>query len=246
MTELRKFFDDSDDLCRYVRKLSGPRVILSFSRGKDAIACWLKLREHFDEVVPYFLYSVPGVQFVEESLDYYERFFGTKITRLPHPSLYRKLTEHVFQPPERMGLGKMTRLRTRYDYADVEEVVRRKFGLDAAWGAVGIREVDSVMRRLQIRKNGPLQHSRRSFFPIYDWKAEFLREQLTKSGVKLPVDYRLFGRSWDGLQWDYLEPIRREFPDDYERIVRWFPLAPAVLKKRKFYQPEEGSEGEES
>lgn len=97
--------------------LSGPETIdfvrgrqaetlLAFSTGKDAIAAWLALREKFDAVHPYYLYLVPGLEFVEESLDYYERFFGTKIVRLPHPSLHRWLNSFTFQPPERVAVIK--------------------------------------------------------------------------------------------------------------------------------------------
>lgn len=242
MSELRKHFEDSDDLCRYIRSISGPQVLLSFSRGKDAIACWLQLRDHFEEVVPYYLYSVPGMRFVEESLSYYEDFFKTKILRLPHPSFYGMLNDHIAVSPERIGLAKAVRLRDDrvYDYAAAERAVRAWRGLDTAWAAVGVREVDSISRRLSIATHGPLEHKRRSFYPVYDWSAAKLRERMARSGVKLPVDYRLFGRSWDGLQWDFLEPIRREFPEDYQRILDWFPMADAVLWQDKFYQPDEG------
>lgn len=55
------------------------KSLLAFSCGKDAVAAWLAIREHFDEVVPYYLYLVPALDFVNESIDYYERYFGTKI-----------------------------------------------------------------------------------------------------------------------------------------------------------------------
>ncbi len=70
----------------------GNPVLLAFSRGKDSIAAWLALREHGVEVVPYHLYSIPGLTFVDESLKVFEDFFDTKIIDLPHPALYRWLT----------------------------------------------------------------------------------------------------------------------------------------------------------
>ena len=63
-------------------------TLLAFSAGKDAIAAWLAIRPHFERVIPYYLYLVPGLEFVEESLAFYERFFGAKIARLPHSRLY--------------------------------------------------------------------------------------------------------------------------------------------------------------
>ena len=76
-------------------------TLLAFSTGKDSIAAWLAIREQFDRVVPYYMYRVPDLEISEESLDYFERFFGVKIARMPHPALHRWLNNFVFQPPER-------------------------------------------------------------------------------------------------------------------------------------------------
>lgn len=43
-------------------------TLLAFSTGKDAIAAWLAVRDSFEAVHPYYLYLVPGLEFVEESL----------------------------------------------------------------------------------------------------------------------------------------------------------------------------------
>ena len=91
------------DTIREVRAQQS-ETLLAFSTGKDAVAAWLAIREHFDAVHPYYLYIVPGLEFVDESLDYYERFFGVRIARLPHPSLHRMLNNFVFQPPERCAV----------------------------------------------------------------------------------------------------------------------------------------------
>ena len=48
--EPRRQFADSDDVCRYVAGLSGGRVLLSFSGGKDAVGAYLQLRRHFADI----------------------------------------------------------------------------------------------------------------------------------------------------------------------------------------------------
>lgn len=69
----------------------------SFSRGKDSIACALGIRHRLN-IVPMHFIAVPGLEFVEESLDYYERkLFHRHILRLPHPALYRHLNNGLFQ-----------------------------------------------------------------------------------------------------------------------------------------------------
>lgn len=79
----------------------GRPVRLAFSPGKDSLAAWLALRDAGVEVAPFHLYLVPDLEFVDESLAAYERFFDTRIPRLPHPSLYRWLNVLMSQPPGR-------------------------------------------------------------------------------------------------------------------------------------------------
>jgi len=76
----------------------GRPVLLALSRGKDSLAAWLALRDSGVEVRPFHLYLVSGLEFVDESLAEYERFFRTPIPQLPHPSLYRWLNALMFQP----------------------------------------------------------------------------------------------------------------------------------------------------
>ena len=63
------------------------RVMLSFS-GKDSLAAWLYLVEHDFEVIPYWCYSVPGLSFDDEMIEYYEQAMSTKIYRFLHPGSY--------------------------------------------------------------------------------------------------------------------------------------------------------------
>jgi len=74
------FFKNSDALNRYMRERSDT-VILSFSNGKDSIAAWLVLRKYFPKIIPFYLYLIPDLEFVESGLTYYEDFFQTKILR---------------------------------------------------------------------------------------------------------------------------------------------------------------------
>lgn len=43
---------------------------------------------------------VPGLEFVEESLQYYEQKLGCHIVRYPGPSCYRTLNNTVYQPKD--------------------------------------------------------------------------------------------------------------------------------------------------
>ncbi len=227
MGKYTDLFEDSDDLCRQRAAHQKGRTLLSFSCGKDSIGAWLQLRRHFTEIVPVYFYSVPGLEFVEEGVSYFERFFGTRIVRLPHPSFIRFLNNFTFQAPQNCAVIDKVNPPYHWDYTYITNGLQDKFfeGDRNVLTAVGVRAVDSPMRMTAMKKYGPVTLSQFKFMPIYDWNKARLVEELKASGVKLPVDYQMFGRSFDGLDYRFLVEIKRRFPRDYARILEFFPLA---------------------
>lgn len=234
--EKRSHFEDSNALCEYIRELNGDTVILSFSTGKDSVGAWLQLRQYFRRIIPLYLYTTPGLSFVENSLKYYEDFFGTRIVRLPHPSFYRMLNALVFQSPENCHIVEDADL-PNFDYDQCFDIVREDFGLGLeTFAAIGVRARDSLNRWASVKKYGPVNYSRKTFFPIFDYTIDDLRNLIRESGVRLPLDYKLFGRSFDGIDWRFLQPIKDNLPDDYRRILEWFPLAELAIKRMEYRQ----------
>lgn len=224
---------DSDDLCRTIRAES-ESVILAFSCGKDSVAAWIQLERHGFKVLPYHMYLVPGLEFVEEAIRYYEDFFGVHILRIPHPSLYRMLNEMTFCSPERCRIVEQLDLPV-FDYDELRDVVADDFGVSrSTWTASGVRCADSMQRRASFRKHGPVTHSRRVFYPVWDWKKAELVEAIREAKIKMPIDYTLFGRSFDGVDFRFLYPIKQHFPRDYARILEWFPLAELEIKRYEY------------
>lgn len=209
-------------------------ILMAFSCGKDSIGAWLACRPHFERIVPFYMYLVPGLKFVERSLRYYEEFFGCQILRVPHPSLYRMLNNFVFQSPENCAVIEAANL-ANFEYESMYDEVRKKCGLpEAAFAASGVRAVDSPYRMVAIKRYGPINRKKRHFYPIWDWNKARLLSEIRSAGIQLPADYRVFGRSFDGIDYRFLAPIRRTWPDDYARILEYFPLAEAEMKRREY------------
>jgi hypothetical protein len=228
----------SDDLVRDWSR-DHPEVLLAFSAGKDSIAAWLHMRPHFARIVPVYYYLVPGLEFVEKSLRYYEDWFRTPILRLPHPSLHRWLNNWVFQSPE-VSRGDVLAAAglPDLDYDDLrKDVAVMNLGWPddkEAWIACGSRACDSPMRRLAFKKYGPARKRNFHFYPVWDWNKQRVIDTIREAGVKLPAEYRVFGRSFDGLDFRFLHGIRQHWPDDYAKILEWFPLAELELKRYEF------------
>ena len=210
-------------------------VMLAFSCGKDSIAAYLAIRDHFPKIVPYYMYLVPGLEFVEESLRYYEQIIGTKILRIPHPSLYRWLNCQVFTAPWQASVIEGAGLPD-FEYFDIQEAMRQDFGLGPhSYVATGVRAADSPIRRMSMMRHGTISHKTKQFYPVWDWRIARVWDAIKASKIALPVDYAMFGRSFDGLDYRFLAPIKERFPDDYARICEWFPLAEAELKRRTIH-----------
>jgi hypothetical protein len=207
--------------------------VLAFSRGKDSIAAWLALRPHFERIIPVHYLIVPGLEFVEESVQYYERFFGCRIMRVPQPWFYRALNGMVFQTPDRVGTIFDYGL-PEYDYDQLRRAISTEHDCPDPKGyylAVGTRANDSPQRRLAFRRHGSIREKGRQFYPVWDWNKEKLIEAIKQSGCKLPPEYRVYGRSFDGIDFRFLWGVRRYWPRDYAKILEWFPLAELGIRR---------------
>lgn len=224
---------NSAELRARMATLTGDTALLAFSCGKDAIAAWLAMVPHFKRIIPVHYELVPGLAFVDRSLRYYEDFFGCEVLRRPHPAFVRWLREYTFQPPERWPIIEEIDFPAKYTHESILDDIRCDLKLDeSVFVANGVRACDSPFRRMAVRKHGAVNWARRSWWPVYDWTLADVETSIAKSGVKLPVDYRLWGRSFDGIDHRFLEPMKRHLPDDYARVLEWFPLAHLELFRR--------------
>lgn len=231
--QIKKNFEKSEELNEYL-STRHDTVLLAFSLGKESICSWLTLCKYFKKIIPYYLYTVPDLEFINKSVSYYEAFFNTRIIQLPHPSLFRMLNNLVFQPPQHCSIVEQMYL-PRIDYEDIRKRLIIDYKLDKEiYIAQGVRRDDSLQRRIVIKRYGVLNDKRHIFYPIFDWNKQRLVECLKENKIKLPIDYQLFGRSFDGIDYRFLKPIHDFFPADYRRIIELFPLAELELKRREW------------
>jgi hypothetical protein len=226
-----------------VREICGPRIILGFSRGKDAIAAALPLMRYFDEVIPVYYDPLPGLEFVAENIDYFERkLFGRKIHVVPHPNFFRMLKNFVFQDYEGFYIIDQIPFQ-RWTHEDVRRHVIKLEGLpENTYSATGVRTADSVTRLTALKRNGPITASKHTFHAIWDWKKAQLLDEITRSGVKLPVDYALWGRTLDGIDARFMIPLKRHMPGDYRRACGWFPFIEADIIRYERIRRDQGQE----
>ena len=222
------------DLCERIALRCKGACILGFSRGKDSIAAWLWLRQFFDRIIPFHCASVPHLQFVDESLDYYEDWFDTPIERCASGDMTKALGSLYYQTPDALD-GIWDIRMPSFDNHDVVAVMRKKYSVPNAWCAFGINMSDSIDRRIYVKKyQGKIDHWR-SFYPCFDWSRKQILEIVRESGIKLPKDYLMANRTLAGVPGiRHMERMKEVCPNDYERVKEYYPLIESQLARNEF------------
>ena len=123
----------------------------------------------------------------------------------------------------------------KFDAEDLQAAVIQHLKLPATtFTALGVRAADSIFRRTMFTRSGAINHKALKFYPVWDWTKEAVRVEIFKAKLKLPIDYWLFGRSFDGLDYRFIAPVKRHYPEDYERLREYFPMVDAELKRAEF------------
>lgn len=200
-------------------------VLVGFSGGKDSIALYLAVKDHFKTVVPFYREFVPGLQFVQRRLEYYERKLGMHVMRVHSPTFFRLISNLVFQPPHRVPSIDLLDLPS-FTYEDINDLIIADRKLpENTFVALGVRQADSLQRRATCKSRGAINWERRSFWPIWDYSNDAVGEIIGKNGIGLGPEYEYWGTSFDGLRYFFLNEVRQRYPEDYERILELFPFA---------------------
>lgn len=226
--------DETRRLCSDIAAASGGVCFLGFSRGKDSIAAWLWLSNFFERIIPFHCASIPGLKFVDESLEYYEEFFKTKIERCISGDVMSAISNLVFQPQEDEELIDSLNI-VSFDNHQVYLSLRKKYNLPDAWCAFGINATDSIDRRIYVNKCRGRHDHRKTFYPCFDWKKQQILEFIFAHGAKLPRDYLLANRTIASLpNLRHLISMEKLMPDEFERVELLFPFIRARLARNEF------------
>lgn len=225
-----------DDLISWYKERFGDKTILAFSAGKDSVTAALALRDKI-EVIPVYRVMFPGLEFVEKTLYYYERalFDGRPIHRVAHPYGWNAIVNQCDMEPA--AAARIGRLNLQYISSDGAHALDRAAAKADLPIALGVRAADSARRYLTLKSNGPYSAKARLWYPIWPMKRAEQISLIRKSGVRLSIDYRVWGRSFDGFEWKYLQALKKHFPSDFAKMIEVFPLLEAdfVRHERSYH-----------
>lgn len=200
-------------------------VIVGFSGGKDSIVTLDLCFRYFKRIVPFFMYLVPGLEFQEKMLRWYENKYKTEIIRIPH-----------FEVSEFLKYGSFTLYDHNVDVVgitDTYEYIRQKTGIH--WIAAGERCADSIVRNAMIKQSGSIDYKRGRFYPIAYWKKNDVMQYIKLRRLYLSPEQKKLGFSFRSLSGNELAVIKEHYPDDYKKILRVYPFAGAAVERFEKY-----------
>lgn len=206
-------------------------VLVGLSGGKDSLVTLDMCVKEFGKkhVQAYFMYFVKGLRCVESTIRYCERRYGIKVHYYPHWVLaqaykYAKYMPH-YAAAQQLRDIKVT---------DIELAARSASGIE--WLAYGHRMTDSLERRAMLHSfSGCDQKSKRAY-PLWQWNAKDVYAYLRTARIPLPSRLgfaKQKNTSGVELKADVLFFIKKNFPDDFQKIKTVFPYVDALIMRHE-------------
>lgn len=234
LADLKRTRPHGKALAEMARPLVGDRPLLMFSAGKDGVAAALYLLEHFGDCVPVATEFVPGMTFFRDAIAYYERrLFKRRIHVCPHPNFWKLQRTFVYQTPRRAAILAAADLPAP-EFDDILDLVKEQEGLAPdLYTAEGTRAAENMGRGVTIKNSGPILAHKRRWWPIWELSKTEVMDLLRRHDMPLSWEYDFLPSSFTGLHFQYVERIRKHSPEDYQRILHFFPLFGAELYRHE-------------
>lgn len=209
------------------------KATIGFSTGKDSVVGLDLLIKAGIEPLPIYFYIVPELDFIENNIALYEKHFGVKVVRLPHPILYDYIHHQAWQPYDKALLLDTVNLGM-ISFEMMNKIYIESNGIkDFDYDCNCMKMADSLNRRLLLRKSPDIDHDRKIIYLAKYFADKDIYAYLKDNDIPLTDDYKIFGRSWDGISYHFLTGVHKYYPNDYAKIKEYFPLIDAELMRYK-------------
>ena len=203
-------------------------ILVAFSGGKDSCTVVDLCMRVFDRVEGFYMYLVPGMQVVEDLLKVGRERWNLKIHMYPHWLIKRYIEEgmYCFNHHRYDDLPEWT-------LHDVFAAASQDTGIPIV--ATGAKDSDSATRRriLSLQKWSPEKGN--VVYPIQTWKKHDVLGYLKAHDIPLPSTRNrqsTYGAELSTVELLYLHD---NYPEDWPKMLRYFPLAAAVVRRRDWY-----------
>lgn len=208
-------------------------ALVAFSGGKDSLCVMDLACKTFKKVAGFYMYFVPGLQMIEDQIKAAEDRWGVQIVQIPHFSFIATLREGQF-----CDLTAEHEKLPDLNLKDVYAWMLAASGADLL--LTGAKDADGIQRR-QFFENVERQAEAGDViwqsigYPIKGWRKRDVVEYLNANKIPLPPSPKGVTTSGVQLKHNYACWLAENYPDDWAKILRWFPYAHAMIKRREFF-----------
>lgn len=224
-----------EDYKKKIELIKDKTNILHFSTGADSIASYLRLREAGIEPILVYKYFIKDLPMVNNFLDYFQKKFNIKkIYQFPHPLWAEMLGKVQFQKPSynfHKFLNEVWQLRC-FDKEAFDMHLSNCFDDKNTIYHFGLRYTDGIRRFEHLKNNGVMFQNK--FYPVAPFKIGDIKAILNKYDCKLPIEYSLWGISFESPRAWNLPLIKDNCPETYKKILEWFPLVYYEIYRDRF------------
>jgi 3'-phosphoadenosine 5'-phosphosulfate sulfotransferase (PAPS reductase)/FAD synthetase len=201
-----------------------PEALVGFSGGKDSFAVLDLATRTFKRVVAFHFYHVPGLQVIEQQISVAKERWGVEVVYYPHRIFLSALRGCLYcdEPDWADTLPELT-LRESYEW------IMHDTGIPLI--LTGAKKSDSLARRRFLANTESWDDI---VYPIRDWNKFDVLGYLAAQKIPLPPSS---GGHTTGIGLDpaSLCWLHDEHPEDFQRLLKWFPYAEAAVKRRDWY-----------
>jgi len=202
--------------------------LVSFSTGKDSLAVMDLCTRAFDRVIPFFMYLVPGLSFIEERLADAHKRWGTPVLQFPHWVLFKCLRNGIYCPNHHSFDD-----LPNFKLFDIYEMVVEETGIPII--AHGGKTADGLWRRRMMSATGASKKCSHIFYPIRSWSKYDVMAYLDSRKIPIPQESKDRRAAGVDLGTSSLLWMHDNHPEDFKKLCETFQYADSVVARRTFY-----------
>ena len=195
--------------------------ILMCSLGKDSLVLLDMLYPQFHRVVCVFMYFVEGLEHIERWVRWVKaKYPRVEFVQVPHWNLTYILRSGMYCVPN--PSVKLLKL------ADVVKAMRMKYGIEAVF--LGMKKADGMNRNLMLKGCEQQGYENNGLaYPLAEWTQKDILSYMRQRKLPQPVRYSLKASNGVGFNLDCFLWLRRNYPQDLEKIYKAFPMSERIL-----------------
>lgn len=203
-------------------------VAVAYSDGKDArVVLDLAMKAGFKRVEAYYMYLVPELDVIKKGLAEAEaRYPGLRVHWLPSMSSWNAVRHGIYRDPISDVSG-----FPEFDLRDIYNIVMNDLGCSLVM--TGEKASDSMRRRLLMKRGMNSWHE--VMWPIKDWNTHDVVAYLTMRKIPVPEQIGAGATSGVTLTTRSLLHLHKHYPEDFKRVLEYYPYAEAAIWRARFY-----------